>query len=96
MKWLRTPGEVVENSGENSRHLRNNDGTETLPQHDGVREVELTLEQHYGLRIFDTGAGRTMVSFREGGGWSRAAPIQDVVRLVQRSLASSPGPAKLR
>lgn len=30
--------------------LSNNDGQDNCP-HDGVRDVELTLEQHYGLRI---------------------------------------------
>ncbi len=69
---------ISRDSGEPTR-LTNNDGSEACA-HDGIQSVELTVEQHYGIRVHDDENGRTWIEVREGGSWSTPVPVQDLVR----------------
>jgi hypothetical protein len=62
--------------------LKNNDGTEKFEQDDGVTSIEVTAEQHYGIRIYDDADGHTHVVVREGGGGSEPMTMRDFVRRV--------------
>lgn len=72
-----------------ARVYANDDFRSRAPDH--VRAVELTVEQHYGIHIYDDEDGRTWIQLREGGGWSAPIPPQDLVRAhLVRAAAPAP------
>lgn len=73
--------------------LSNNDGNDGCA-HDGIRAVELTVEQHYGIHVYDDAHGRTWIALREGGGWSAPIPVQDLVRAHLGGGSAQLTPAK--
>jgi hypothetical protein len=44
-----------------------------------IRAVELTVDQHFGVRLEANGEWTT-ISFREGGAWSTPVDTREVVR----------------
>ena len=59
--------------------LVNNDGMERDDRHDGVTEIMLTLEQHYGVHVFDDPHGRTYFRFRIAGQWTEPLFVRDFI-----------------
>lgn len=52
---------------------------------DGPTELEVTVDQHYGLRIQRSPEGPwTVISFREGGTWSAPVDTREVVRAAPK------------
>ena len=45
-----------------------------------ITSVELTIDQHYGLKLETNPDGIVMVKFREAAGWSKSIRFVDLVR----------------
>ena len=60
-----------------TRHI-NNDGMEGHDRHDGITEIMLTLEQHYGVHVYDEG-DRTYIKFRIADRWTEPVFVRDFI-----------------
>jgi len=68
---------IVRDDGD-TELIADNDANDS--PHDRIRSVEMTLEQHYGIRVRDDDSGRTWIELREGAEWSVPVAVPEFVR----------------
>lgn len=56
----------------------NNDGMEGHDRHDGITDIRLTLEQHYGVHVYDED-DRTYLKFRIADQWTDPVFVRDFI-----------------
>ena len=59
------------------------------------QEIEIGVDQHYGIKVIVRGGEWTKIRFREAGGWSAPMDTRELIRSVfARKLPTRPKGAK--